>query len=250
MKISFVIPAYNEESYIGDCLRSVLSAIAEYPCDAEIVVVNNASTDSTRNIAQTFAQVRVVDEPRKGLVWARAAGARASSGDLIANIDADTRIPSGWIKKVFDAFGEDKKLVALSGPYIYDDLPRLSRAVVMVFYGLGYVFYLFNHYILHIGAMLQGGNYVVLRTALDLIGGYDTSISFYGEDTDIARRISRVGKVRWTFGLPMYTSARRLKGEGIVTMGAKYALNYLWISYFGKPFTHSYIDIREKKSIS
>lgn len=50
--------------------------------------------------------------------------------------------------------------------------------------------------------MIQGGNFVVTRAALQAIG--DTSIRFYGEDTDIARRLNQVGEVRFTLGLKMY----------------------------------------------
>lgn len=244
MKLSIVIPAYNEELRIGDCLRSIQAEILRSLCNAEIIVVNNACTDKTKEVAGSFADVRVVDESRKGLVFARAAGFAASSGELIANIDADTLMPEGWIPRVLKEFNDDANLVALSGPYIYYDLSLLSRGLVKVFYALGFGMYLFNHYVLKVGGMLQGGNFVVRRDALLKINGFDTSIAFYGEDTDIARRISHVGKVKWTFALPMYTSGRRLQKEGIVRMGMKYAINYFWTTFFKKPFSEKYIDFR------
>ena len=122
MKLSFVIPAHNEEKYIAQCLESVIREAKKTRRDVEIIVVNNASTDKTREIALSFSEVKVVDEPRKGLPQARQAGFLASSGDLIANVDADSIIPSFWIEKVFDHFSRNEKLVALSGPYIYYDL--------------------------------------------------------------------------------------------------------------------------------
>ncbi|MBI3634077.1 MAG: hypothetical protein HY228_00480 [Candidatus Yonathbacteria bacterium] len=67
----------------------------------------------------------------------------------------------------------------------------------------------------------------------------------YGEDTDIAKRIFKVGKVKWTFNLPIYTTGRRLQEEGIITMGIKYVVNYIWPILFSKPFTREYKDIRE-----
>jgi len=57
---------------------------------------------------------------------------------------------------------------------------------------------------------------------LTFAGGFDTSITFYGEDTDVARRISRVGTVKWTFKLPMYTSGRRLAHDGVMRTGIRY----------------------------
>ena len=93
--------------------------------------------------------------------------------------------------------------------------------------------------------MLQGGNFILKRSALENIGGFNTDIKFYGEDTDIARRIKNQGEVIFTYDLPMYTSARRLKKEGLVKMGAKYAANYFWTIIFKKPLTKNYMDVKE-----
>lgn len=245
MKISFVIPAYNEESVIAKCLASVEAEIKGIENECEIIVVNNNCTDKTKAIAQTFTGVKVVDEVRKGLTFARQAGFLSSTGDLIANIDADTILPKGWLKEVFKEFDKDSKMVALSGPYIYYDLNIIIRFFVKIFYFFGLISHYFNQYVFHNGAMLQGGNFVLKREALNKIGGFDTSIVFYGEDTDIAKRISKVGKVKWTFCLPMYTSGRRLKEEGVLKVGIKYAVNFFWINFFNKPFTEKYIDIRK-----
>jgi glycosyltransferase involved in cell wall biosynthesis len=245
MKLSFVIPAYNEEHYIGKCLSSIADQLRATPHDCEIIVVNNASTDGTEKVASSYSGVLVVNESRKGIVHARRAGYLASTGDLIANIDADTILPAGWIERVFQEFSENKNLAALSGPYIYYDLPRLTNLATRFFYYSGYIIYLANHYILKRGGMLQGGNFIIRRSALEQIGGYDTSIEFYGEDTDIARRARTAGEVLFTFKLPMYTSGRRLAKEGVITMGLKYSINHLWILLFKKPFTKNHIDIRE-----
>lgn len=94
--------------------------------------------------------------------------------------------------------------------------------------------------------MLQGGNYIVKKSALEAIGGYDTSIQFYGEDTDIARRVNKIGKVKFTFGLPMYSSGRRLSGEGAFTIGLRYAMNYFWVILFKRPYSKNNADIRDK----
>ena len=93
--------------------------------------------------------------------------------------------------------------------------------------------------------MVQGGNFVLSRAALEAIGGYDTSITFYGEDTDIARRLHSAGKVLFTFDLKMLSSARRLKHEGMITIAFRYAVNYFWTTFFKRPFTREHIDIRE-----
>ena len=245
MRISFVIPAYNEEQRLPACLEAVERELHRTPSDAEVIVVNNASTDRTGEVARKHAWVRVVDEPRKGLVRARHAGLMAATGELIANVDSDTMLPEGWLATVLGEFARDKKLAALSGPFIYYDLSAAQRAAVKVFYFFGYLSHLANQHVFRTGAMLQGGNFIVRRTHLEQAGGFDTSIEFYGEDTDVARRVSKVGRVKWTFRLPMYASGRRLAHEGVVMTGLRYAGNYLHTLLRGKPLTETYTDIRE-----
>ncbi|NDF13686.1 MAG: glycosyltransferase family 2 protein, partial [Proteobacteria bacterium] len=224
---------------------SVQREIARYDFDTEIVVVNNNSKDRTKEIVGRMPGVTIVDETQKGLVFARKCGLEHSTGELIANIDADVVVPEGWLSTVMAAFARDPRLVALSGPYIYHDLGLVRRILVRLFYYLGYVGYILNSKVFRISGMLQGGNFIVRRDAMAKIGGYDTRIAFYGEDTDVAKRIFKVGKVLWTFQLPMYTSGRRLREEGLATMGIKYAMNHVWPIFFSKPFTTVYKDIRE-----
>ena len=254
MLLSFVVPAYNEEAYLGRCLESILGQTRGLEHLTEIVVVNNASTDRTRDIALGYIakygpRVRLVDEPRKGLPFARQAGFLSSTGALIANVDSDSRLTPGWVDKVLSTFrdyeGHHPPLVSLSGPLVYYDLtPRQSR-LVHVFYLIAWLTYATNKYILRVGSMVQGGNFVLSRAALEAIGGYDLSITFYGEDTDIARRLHHVGKVLFTFDLKMNSSGRRLKHEGMLTIAFRYAVNYFWTTFFKHPFTREHIDIRE-----
>ena len=251
MRLSFVIPAYNEEAYLPACLESILDQIKGLDSLTEIIVVNNASTDATREVALRYPGVIVVDEPRKGLTFARQAGFAASSGELIANVDSDSRLTPGWVANVLSAFNAQvpsgkRPLAAYSGPILYYDLTPRQRILVHVFYLTAWTTYAMNRYILRVGSMVQGGNFVTSRWALEEIGGFNLAISFYGEDTDIARRLNDVGEVRFTFDLKMFSSARRLKKEGMLTMAARYSINYLWTTFFKRPYTHTHIDIREQ----
>ena len=245
MRISFVIPAYNEENYLPACLESILAQTSALPHLSEIIVVNNASTDRTREIALSYPGVTLVDEPRKGLTYARQAGFCASSGDLIANVDSDSRLTPDWLAKVLIAFDEDASLVALSGPVVFYDLPPRQRLSVHLFYMLAFMVYFVNRYVVRAGSMVQGGNFVLSSKALKSIGGFNLSIPFYGEDTDIARRMNRIGKVQFTFRLKMFSSARRLKNEGMVRIALRYTINYLWTTFRKRPFTEEYLDHRE-----
>src|SRR3954470_12061889 len=84
------------------------------------------------------AVVRLLREPRKRLVQARKAGFEASSGELVANIDADTLLPPGWLARVLAEFASDPELVTVSGPYDYYDVPFRIRAAARVFYLVGF----------------------------------------------------------------------------------------------------------------
>lgn len=244
MKISFVIPAHNEEANIPECIRSIQAEIVRTGADAEIIVANNASTDSTKTAALACGSgVIVVDEERKGIVWARKAGYDHSTGELIANIDADNRLPKGWLDTVLHTF-RNEHVYALSGPLIYYDLPLYMRAATRSFLIGGYIINAINR-LFGMGSMLQGGNFILRRTALEAIGGFDTSISFYGEDTDIGKRVSKIGTVVWTFKLPIYSSGRRVREEGLLRTGLTYAINFFSVTYRNAPATQEYNDIRE-----
>lgn len=244
MKLAFVIPAYNEEALIGKCVESVLAEVKRSGRDCDVVVVNNNSTDRTREIASSYEGARVVDEPQKGLVSARDGGFRATTAELVANIDGDTIVPPGWLDTVFDEFEKDPGLVCLSGPYFYYDLSFAQRCVVGTFYGLTTLIYWINRYVLRVGSVVQGGNFVFKRDAWIKAGGFNREIKFYGEDTDVAVRLAKVGKVKFTHRLKMNTSGRRLAEEGIIRVGLTYTLNFFWVTFAGKPATHEHTDIR------
>lgn len=249
MKISFVVPAYNEQALLTRSLTAIRDEILRagqvLGRDAEIIVVNNASTDNTREVAEAIAGVRVVDEPRKGLVQARWCGFEASTGELVANIDADTIIPPGWLTETMRQFARSKTLVALSGPYVYYGVPNKVNIVVGAYYRAAYIAYMFNRFVLNVGSMLQGGNFVVKREAMLKLGSPSHRFSFYGEDTDMARRLSKVGGVKFTFRLPAQSSGRRLVGEGVFTIGLRYTMNFFWATFRKRPFTEVWEDIRE-----
>jgi len=244
LPISFVVPAYNEERLLPATLTAIRAELCREGCRAEIIVVNNASTDDTAAIARSFNGVRVVDEPVKSLARARQAGFTAAAGRLIANIDADTVLPEGWLERVLAEFEANPRLVALSGPYVYSGISRTGAFAVHGFYVIGYGFYILNRFVFRVGSMLQGGNFVVSREALARIGGFSRDFAFYGEDTDVACRLAAVGDVKFTFRQWAHSSGRRLAKEGIVRMGLRYALNFMWTTFLRRPFTQTSRDIR------
>ena len=82
------------------------------------------------------------------------------------------------------------------------------------------------------------------REALIEAGGFDQKFTFYGEDTDIARRMSQVGRVKFTWKLMAKSSGRRLMGDGLLMTGVRYSANYIWATFLSKPFTDAWNDYR------
>ncbi len=241
MRLSLIIPAHNEELYLADCLRFVAAELkANHDSGPfEVIVVDNASTDRTAEIAARFPGVRVVHEPRKGLTRARQCGLEAAEGQILAFVDADTRMPRGWICQVLRLFDSNSATVCVSGPYVYYDLMSVKTTLVRLYWLLiARPMYFITQY------MAVGGNFAARRDALTQIGGFDATISFYGEDTDIARRLSKVGDVVFDMGLIMQTSARRLQAEGLVATAVRYALNFGSEVILKRPLTVKYRDIR------
>lgn len=236
MKLSFVVPAYNEEKYIGSCLSSITNSA---PDVYEIVVVNNASTDKTAEVAKAFPKVRVVLEPTKGLTYARQRGFMEAKGDILAYIDADTRISPKWYKEVKEKFAKESGLVCLSGPFYYYDLSLWQRVLTKIYWNYGAA-----PLDAVTGYMVSGPNFIVKKEALKKIGGFDTSISFYGEDTNIGRRLHEVGKVDYDKDLIVWSSGRRLKSEGFFKTGLVYISNYFSEVILHKPVTKKYKDHR------
>lgn len=238
MRTSLIIPAYNEEKYIGGCIESVLKN-APGGFD-EIIVVDNASTDKTAEVAGSYPGVRVVREDIKGLPAAREAGRRVATGDLIAYIDADTRMHANWLPMVKKIFSENPRVVSLSGPAKYWDATPWQRFV------LGVSWWATTPLMYRVvGYMIFGAHFAARTQALEKIGGFNRGITFYGEDTDLARRLSTQGKTLWRMDFYIFTSARRFKKEGILKANFVYTLNFLWPVLFNRPFTKTHKDIRE-----
>lgn len=242
--VSFVVPAFNEEALIESCLKSIFAEISRSHCNAEVIVVNNGSTDSTRQIASSLPGVIVIDEPERGLVPARKAGCLAANGKLIANIDADTMLTDGWLDIALAEFEKIPRLVALSGPFIHYDMPKRVRLIAAGFYRVALAGSFLVKLVAGTGVMMQGGNFIVSKSALVASNAFNADFCFYGEDTELARRLGKVGEVKFSFALRAYSSGRRLAAEGVLTVGSRYLINYLSTMLLNRPFTETWLDFR------
>lgn len=122
VKISVVIPVYNGEETLRECLDSVLS---QNFSDYEIIVVNDGSTDGTLDIlnayAKEHAQIKVLSHENKGILRTRQAGYERAEGDYICQLDADDMLTEGALEQTY-AYAESHKIDLLS--FNYCDLKK------------------------------------------------------------------------------------------------------------------------------
>ena len=152
-------------------------------------------------------------------------------------------LPPGWVDRVFREFSKNERLVALSGPLVYYDLPwlqssRRSSSTASATSSISSTILSSRGAACSRGAISSSG-----RSALDRIGGYDTEIDFYGEDTDIARRMQEAGRIKFTFSLPMYSSGRRMAKEGLLHDRLSIRRQLFLDTAFKRPF-HRDVDRR------
>jgi len=231
MKISIVIPAHNEEKSITETIEAILAQ--QHP-DFEVIVVDNASTDRTSEVASAYP-IKVVVEPRKGLLFARERGRLEATGEIIANIDADCLPQPDWLTQAESLFTDDN-IVAVTGPYDYHDGGKIFRNTSLATQTYIYhpVSKILQHRFVKGGAILIGGNNFIRAEALHKVGGYNTALTFYGEDTDTAKRVSQHGYVLFSPKIVIKTSARRFKAEGTLTLLFKYWYYFIKHTFFTK----------------
>ena len=221
------------------------SLLAQSRLPDELLVINNASTDTTRAVAQEIPYVRVVDEPRKGLVVARETGRRLASGDVLVYVDADCRAPLTWLERIERHFERDRDFIALSAPYRFYDWDWWGRLLIRAYdFTVAPLTQLLVKRILRIGTIFYGGNFAVRRDALASIGGFDTSIEFHGEDTNLGRRLFAIGRVRLVRDCYLYTSARRYNAMGKGAVFRLYVRNFTSEVLHHRPKDTTHVDVR------
>ena len=185
MLISVVIPAHNEEKYIGKCLKSIKIAAREISDRVEMVVVANRCTDRTAAIAKRYGAV-VVENSDKCISSIRNAGVRASGGKVVVTIDADSVMYR-------TALAEIKDLLR-SGRYIGGGaIPMFDRMSLGIAVSGAYVALNLLPIMIKGGGALSATMFWFGRKDFDKIGGFDESLVSL-EDADFAKRLKALGK--------------------------------------------------------
>lgn len=204
---SVVIPAFNEEDYIGACLQSL--TWQKTKTKFEVIVVDNNSTDKTNKIANSFKDklnIKVVLEKQQGRGVARWRGFEEASGNIIFSTDADTILPENWIERFMKYF-KNKEVVAVTSLCNIDEPSRVDKAIFKFFVLLaneGHRIAL-GHY------WLSGFSYAVRKTAYIKAGKINKDLDAL-DDIDLGQRIKKLGKIKLVRNLPVLSSSRRFKG--------------------------------------
>jgi GT2 family glycosyltransferase len=100
------------------------------------------------------------------------------------------------------------------------------------------------HWAFGAGAVFYGGNFAVRRSALERIGGFDCSVEFHGEDTDLGRRLTPIGAIQIARECWVWTSARRYKTMGNGTVFSLYVRNFWSEILRHRPSDDDHLDVR------
>jgi glycosyltransferase involved in cell wall biosynthesis len=194
--ISFIVPAYNEEHELSDTLAAIREAASGARQPFEIIVVDDASTDATAKIASD-AGATVIPINRRQIAASRNAGARASQGEYLFFVDADTRVKqahvNGGIAALEDGYAGGGARVAMDG-----FVPFWGRLLMR---GFGTIYFGLN---LGAGAFL-----FTTRRNFDRVGGFDEQY-FAGEEVYFSLELKKLGGFK-VLGEPVVTSARKLR---------------------------------------
>lgn len=203
MKLSVIIPAFNEEKCLPATLDAVREAIVE---GMEVIVVDNESTDSTRAIAER-AGATVIEEHEHNIATVRNSGAAKASGDVFVFLDADTIVPPKMFQAILDTM-KDPKCVGGAVEVIYD--PIEGRPFVRFFMKLWPILGRFTR--------IRGGALQYCRAEIFReLSGYDPTI-WVGEDVEFHWRLDKRGVTRLIDSPKVITSSRRWQQMGLVPM--------------------------------
>jgi glycosyltransferase involved in cell wall biosynthesis len=184
MLISVIVPAYNEESYLGETLNSIERAkeflLKKDAVPTEIIVVDNGSTDSTSDIALSSG-ANVVKDTKHNVATVRNAGASSAKGNVLVFIDADTIVPEELLWRINEVMASPS---CFGGAV--DTQYRPAKTSVKVYLQLWRV-------LGKLAGMAQGATQFCRREVYTSLLGYDESL-YMGEDVDFHWRMKQFAK--------------------------------------------------------
>jgi len=190
--ISVIIPVYNSEGMIGDCLRSFLAQ--DYPAGRfEIIVVDNNSTDRTAEVIKQYPVKYLLEDKVQSSYAARNTGADVAQGEGLLFFDADQTVELDFLKK-FTRYWDDKGCGAFGAQY---KAMNLDNSLAGKFWSIQENICFSNVDGEKAFSKLGGGNTLVRKTVFQQAGGFDSTLISWG-DYDFAYRLKQAGvKVKY-----------------------------------------------------
>lgn len=180
---SIVVPAYNEEEHLPECLNQVRNAMASVYGPGEVIVVDNNSTDRSAAIAGELG-ARVVFEEHRQIAAARNCGAAVARGKYLIFVDADTLVSGELLRVTLEKLESGKCAGGGAMVRFNGNIPRLSRPLVKAWNCLSRL------------AGLAAGCYVFARRELfEEVGGFSTRL-YAGEELTLSRQLKIAGRKR------------------------------------------------------
>ncbi|MCK5878669.1 MAG: glycosyltransferase [Holophagae bacterium] len=188
-EISIIVITKDEEQNIRPCLNTLITA--DYPADLFEIIVVDASTDRTPAIIAEYKSVRLI-KSTAGFSRQRNEGLKTARFDIIAFVDADTIVPTSWLKAIVTGFKEHPDADGIGG----DAFPPpgttwLGCCIAAVGHPGGGSIGLDANTPIGIDGItfIPGCNGAFYKSALEAVGGYDLNFDSGGEDIDISRRL-------------------------------------------------------------
>jgi glycosyltransferase involved in cell wall biosynthesis len=216
MKVSIVIPVYNEVDQLGACLEAIARQTFK---PLEVLVVDNNSTDGTAGVVESYDFATLLHEPKQGVVHARTRGFDAARGDIIARIDADSLLPDDWVASVSQVFA-DSSVDAVSGVALYYNV-----ACASLFNAIDLFFRRRLSWQLKDRVYLWGANMAIRRSAWQRVKPGLCERGRMHEDYDLAIHLQEAGgTVIFDERLRVAVSSRR------IDVGYLDFMRYVWVS--------------------
>ena len=204
-QISVIVPAKNEAKLLPKCLSSL--AKQNTRVSYEVIVVDTNSEDGTPEIARSFG-AQVINEQRRGKVYAFRSGAKAARGAILCFAEADCILPENWIQTIVDYLEQQPDVVAISGTYTFHSSTPFYNFLAPVIHRLAQ----WTYYLLYGSVSLRGSNFAIRRSAYLAVGGFpDNYFELY--DVELGRRVAQLGPIHHVPGMEIQTSDRRFRGR-------------------------------------
>ena len=152
-------------------------------------------------------------------------------GEILLYLDADTIIPPGYLAQLVALF-DGSAVLAASTAFRFHDGTWLMNGVIAVNFAIYH-----GLHVLKLARFIFGGSFAVRQAAMQRIGGFNLALVFYGEDTDLSKRLARQGEIAFLRHPRSLTSARRYVRQGVARTCLLYFLNYLSMLVFNRTVT-------------